>query len=72
MPSEQRGYFRLRYAEYLRSFNLGESSLVDNRGDSEDQVGFCLKNVGIRQPEIAKHIAAASGNRFHNFFRFRD
>lgn len=68
MPSQQRRYFRLRYGEYLRSFNLGESSLVDNRRDSEDQVGFCLKNVGIRQTEIAKNIAAASSHRFHEPF----
>ncbi len=48
MTSEQCGYFRLSYAEDPRSFDLAEFSLLDNRGDLENQVGFCLKNVGIR------------------------
>jgi hypothetical protein len=48
MASQQRRYFRLTYAEDLRSFDLAEFSVLDNRGDFENQVGFCLKNVGIR------------------------
>jgi hypothetical protein len=64
MPSEQCRYFRLIYAEDVRGFDLAEFSLLDDRGDFENQVGLCLKNVGIRQSEIAKNTAAASGYYF--------